>query len=113
MSFFLRYKWHFLFWAVYFAFWTSISLNSYPTPVFLALLITLGWAISQGSLAYFCIYRLIPLYFNTRRYGIFCRILAAVLLVSALFILGYQLLLFGLAHRPMPYSIGPAFLYFL
>lgn len=113
MSFFLRYKWHFLIWVVYFVFWTSISINSYPSPLFLALLITLGWAMGQGALAYLCIYRLIPLYFYTRRYGIFSRILAAGLLVSSLFILGYQVLLFGLAHHPMPYSIGAAFLYFL
>lgn len=113
MSFFLRYKWHFLFWAVYFAFWTTIAINAYPTPYYLAFLNTTGWAIGQGTLAYFCIYRLIPLYFYTRRYGVFLLIVTAALLVSSTFILGFQELVFSLAHRRLPYGIGPAFGYFM
>ena len=113
MSFFLRYKWHFLVWVIYFIFWTSLSVNAYHTPFFLALVITVGWAIGQGTLAYFCIYRLLPLYFYTRRYGIFALILLAAVLVSALFLLGFQELIFGLWRYPMPYSTGAAFAYFL
>lgn len=113
MSFFLRYKWHLLIWAVYFVFWTALSVNVYHTPFFLALMITLGWAVGQGTLAYFCIYRLLPLYFYSRRYGSFALILLAALLVSALFLLGYQQLVFALWQYPMPYSIGAAFAYFL
>ena len=113
MSFFRRYKWHFLVWAVYFAFWTTISMNAYPTPLYLALLNTLSWAIGQGALAYFCIYRLVPLYFYTRRYGAFTLILLAALLVSSTFILGFQELVFSLGHMRMPYAIGPSFGYFL
>jgi sensor histidine kinase YesM len=113
MSFFFRYKWHFLVWAVYFVFWTALSVNGYHTPFFLALTITLGWAIGQGTLAYFCIYRLLPLYFYPRRYGSFALILLVAIGVSALFLLGYQQLVFGLAHYPMPYSTGAAFAYFV
>src|SRR6516164_3185794 len=86
MSFFFRYKWHFLVWAVYFVFWTALSVNGYHTPFFLALTITLGWAIGQGTLAYFCIYRLLPLYFYPRRYGSFALILLVDIGVSALFL---------------------------
>jgi two-component system LytT family sensor kinase len=113
MSFFFRYKWHFLFWAVYFVFWTTISIKSYHTPFFLALLGTLGWAIGQGTLNYFCIYRLFPLYFNTRRYGIFSLILLLSLVAAALFILGFQILAFSIAQEHLPYSIGAGFGYFL
>jgi two-component system LytT family sensor kinase len=113
MSFFFRYKWHFLFWAVYFAFWTTVSVNSGHTPFFLAILTTLSWAIGQGVLIYFCIYRLFPLYFNTRRYGVFSLILLACLVLSVFFIMGFQILVFALAHRSMSYSIGAGFAYVL
>jgi len=105
MLFLSRYKWHFLIWAIYFAFWTTVSIDGYHTPFFLALLTTLSWAVGQGVLIYFCIYRFFPLYFNTRRYGVFSLILTAALVVSAFFILGFQILIFSLAHEPMSYSI--------
>ncbi len=111
MSFLSRYKWHFLFWAVYFVFWTTISIKGYHTPFFLGLLTTLGWAIGQGALYYFCIYRLFPLYFNTRRNGLVSLILLAALVVSALFILGFQILVLSLMHEPMSYSFGAGFGY--
>jgi sensor histidine kinase YesM len=113
MSFFLRYKWHFLVWAIYFAFWTTISMNSYPTPLLLAMLITLGWAIGQGTLFYFCLYRLVPLYFYTRRYVVFSLMLITAIAVSSLFILAYQLVVFGWWGVRMPYSYAAAFGYFL
>jgi sensor histidine kinase YesM len=113
MSFFLRYKWHFLFWAVYFAFWTSVSVKGYHTPLFLGLLTTLSWAIGQGVSNYLCIYRFFPLYFNRRRYGAFSLIVFATLVASTLFILGFQILVFGLAHEAMSYSIGAGLGYIL
>ena len=113
MPFFLRYKWHFLFWATYFAFWTFVSVRGYHTALSLALLVTLGWAIGQGVLNYFCIYRLFPLYFNTRRYGAFSCILIATLLVSTLFVLGFQVLVYRLAGDPLPYSVEAGFGYIL
>jgi len=113
MSFFLRYKWHFLFWAVYFVFWTTLSVRVYHAPFALALLTTLSWAIGQGLLNYYCIYRLFPLYFNTRRYGIFSLILAAGLVVSVVFILGFQMLVFAVAREPLFYSVGAGFGYVL
>ncbi len=113
MTFLSRYKWHFLFWAIYFAFWTTVSVDSAHTPLLLALLTTLSWAIGQGVLGYFCIYRLFPLYFNTRRYGAFSHILFAALAVSTFFILSFQILVFNLAHEPMSYSIGAGLGYIL
>jgi sensor histidine kinase YesM len=113
MSFFFRYKWHFLIWAVYFAFWTTISIRGYHTPLLLALLTTLSWAIGQGALNYFCIYRLFPLYFNTRRYGLISLVLAGALVASSVFILGFQILVFSLAQERMSYSIGAGFGYIL
>jgi two-component system LytT family sensor kinase len=106
MSFLSRYKWHFLFWAVYFAFWTTVSIKAAGTPLFLSLLVTLSWVIGQGALGYYCIYRLFPLYFNTRRYAVFSLILTAALVISTFCILGLQILVFALAHKLMPYSIG-------
>jgi two-component system LytT family sensor kinase len=106
MSFFFRYKWHFLFWAVYFVFWTTVSVKGYHTPLLLALTVTLGWAIGQGALNYFCIYRLVPLYFNTRRYGVASLIFVAALVASTIFILGFQIIIYSLADNPLPYSLG-------
>ncbi len=113
MTFFFRYKWHFLIWAVYFAFWTTLSIRGYHTPFVLALLTTLSWAIGQGLLNYFCIYRLFPLYFNTRRYGVFSLILGAGLVASVVFILGFQILVFALAHVPLFYSMDAGIVYVL
>jgi two-component system, LytTR family, sensor kinase len=113
MSFISRYKWHFLFWAVYFAFWTWLSLHSYHTPPGLALLTTVSWAIGQGGLNYYVIYRLFPVYFNARRYGKFTLFLLAGLALSVIFIMGFQILVFGVARVPLSYSIGAGFAYVL
>jgi two-component system, LytTR family, sensor kinase len=113
MTFFYRYKWHFLFWAIYFVFWTWLSIHSYHAPFVLALLTTISWAIGQGALNYFCFYRLFPRYFNTRRYGVFSLILGVGLALSVLFIMGFQILVFSLAHEQMSYSIGAGFAYVL
>lgn len=113
MTFVSRYKWHFLFWVVYFAFWTWLSIHSYHTPVFLAVLTTVSWAIGQGGLNYYCIYRLFPLYFNNRRYGQFSLRLVVGLVLSVLFIMGFQILVFSLARETMSYSIGAGFAYVL
>jgi two-component system LytT family sensor kinase len=113
MSFFFRYKWHFLFWAIYFVFWTTLSVRGYHTPFVLALLTTLTWAIGQGLLNYYCIYRLFPHYFSTRRYGVFSLILGTGVVVSTLFTLGSQVLVFSLAHVPMSYSTAADFGYVL
>jgi LytS/YehU family sensor histidine kinase len=72
-----------------------------------------SWAIGQGTVGYLCLYRLVPLYMYTRRYRTLFLLLIATLLASSLFILGFQVLVYVLARQPMPYSIGPAFLYFL
>jgi two-component system LytT family sensor kinase len=113
MSFLNRYKWHILFWVVYFAFWTTVSANSYRAPLVLHFLGTLGWAIGQGLLGYFCIYRLFPLYFNRRRYGRFVLILAGCMIPSSLFIVGFQVLVLGIAHVPMAYSLVASLVYAL
>jgi sensor histidine kinase YesM len=106
MSFLFRYKWHFLFWVVYFIFWTALSIKGYHVPLYLALLTTLSWAIGQGALNYLCIYRLFPLYFRTRRYGVFALRLAAALVIAILFTLGFQIVVFSLASERMSYSTG-------
>jgi two-component system, LytTR family, sensor kinase len=111
MAFLFRYKWHILFWTVYFIFWTFLSIYSYHTPLGLALLTTLSWALGQGALNYFCIYRLVPVYFNTRRYGVFSMILLAGYVVTTCFIMGVQILGFSAAHTTMPYSIAAGFGY--
>jgi sensor histidine kinase YesM len=99
--------------VAYFVFWTTLSVNVYHTPLLLALLATLGWAIGQGVLGYFCVYRLFPLYFNTRRYGRASLILGGSLVLSSLFILAFQVLLFSVAHEPMSFSFLGTFGYML
>ncbi|HVS96874.1 MAG TPA: histidine kinase [Puia sp.] len=106
MTFLRRYKWHFLFWLVYFVFWTEVSIRSSHTPLALAVLVTLSWAIGQGTLNYYSIYRLIPRYFHTRRYGIFTLLLAAGIVLSTFSVTGLQVAVFRLARVPMPYPVG-------
>jgi two-component system, LytTR family, sensor kinase len=113
MSFLFQYKWHVAFWMVYLTFWTAVSINGYHAPFFPALLTSLGWAVGQGTLNYWCIYRLFPVYFTHRRYWVFTGLLLAGLAASVFFIMGFQILVFALAGAPMSFSIGAGFGYVL
>jgi len=85
MRFFFRYKWHILFWILYYIFWSILSVHEYHTPPQWAVLFTTAWFIGQASVVYFCAYGLIPRYFNTRRYIVFTVLLVVALVLSAFF----------------------------
>ena len=108
-----RYKWHVLFWAIYFAFWTFWSIYSYSTPPLQAFLTTFAWFLGQASISYLVIYGLIPRFFNTRRYFLFSLLLLTGMLLSAVFILAVMTELFTLFNKPVPYSRKSEYFYIL
>jgi sensor histidine kinase YesM len=59
-SFFFRYRWHFLFWALYYIGWTSFSLYTYHEPVWLTLAVTTAWFLGQATMIYLAVYRWVP-----------------------------------------------------
>jgi two-component system LytT family sensor kinase len=113
MSFFSRYKLHILFWGCYFIFWPLLSIFQFHAPPVMALLITMAWFIGQSTIWYFLIYRVIPRYLSTGRYVVFTGLLLSSLMLSTSVILGAQVLIYGLWHRPMGVSLRAEFLYLL
>jgi two-component system, LytTR family, sensor kinase len=108
-----RFKWHVLFWAIYFVFWTLYSIYGYSTPPLPAFLITFVWFLGQASVSYLIIYGLIPRFFNTRRYLLFALLLLTGLLLSATFILAGMTGILGLFGKPVPYSVKAEYFYIL
>jgi len=86
MAFFLfRYRWHILFWVLYFIGWTWFSVSSYRTPVWNALGITLAYFLGQASMIYLTIYRWMPRLLKPRRIGLFFLAVTITMLCCAAF----------------------------
>ena len=95
-----RYKWHILFWGIYFIFWILYSVYSYHSTPGKAALMTLAWFLGQSSSSYLSIYWLMPKFFNKRRYVAFSLLFLAVLAVSALLIYGCIEAIYLTSHTP-------------
>jgi two-component system LytT family sensor kinase len=108
-----RYKWHLLFWVVYFIFWVLFSVYYYHSTPAKALIITAGWFIGQAGSGYLTIYWLMPLFFNRRRYVVFALLALGVLLVSSSLILVCILAIYQYSHTPLPVPVRSEFLYLL
>jgi two-component system LytT family sensor kinase len=96
--FFERYKLHILFWGVYILFWTIFAAAQYHKPAWFTLLISLIFFLGQSTISYWGIYRLVPVYFNHKRYGVFAFLVIGGIILSTAFIMGSMnglLLLFG------------------
>src|ERR1700720_2607146 len=104
-----RYKWHILFWGIYFIFWTLYSVFDYGTAPLQAFLTTFVWFLGQAGVSYMVIYWLIPRYFNTKRYYSFVILLLGGMLLSALFILAAMTGIFRLFSRSAPYVFKSEF----
>jgi len=85
MKVFLRFKYHLLFWILYFVCWTFFSTRYNHVDIETAFLVTFAWFIGQAGTFYCCIYVLIPHFFNKKRYGIFSLYMSATILLSAVF----------------------------
>lgn len=81
-----RYRWHILFWAVYFAGWTWFGARTYGYPFRTALLVTAAYAVGQGGLIYMTVYRWMPRYLLPRRTARFIAWTAAGLSGATAFI---------------------------
>ena len=69
--FLFRFRWHILFWILYFISWTWFSASYFHNPVWVALVLTTAWSLGQGSSIYLTIYRWIPRLLKPRRIWLF------------------------------------------
>lgn len=84
-GFFFRYRWHILFWVVYYIGWTCFSLYTYHDPVWLALAVTSAWFLGQATMIYLAIYRLVPRLLRPGRTWLFILALLACIFCSSVF----------------------------
>lgn len=82
--FFRRYRYHLLFWTVYFLFWTGYSMYSFGTPFLWAWLITSIYFVGHAGTFYTCIYWLIPKFYNTKRYAAFVALLLTIFMAGVI-----------------------------
>jgi two-component system LytT family sensor kinase len=80
-----RFRWHILFWVLYFIGWTSFSVLSYHSPVWIAFSITLAWFLGQAPMIYGTIYQWVPRLLKPRRIWLFFLAMAAGILCSSAF----------------------------
>jgi two-component system, LytTR family, sensor kinase len=104
--FLLRFRWHILFWVLYFIGWTSLSVYSYRIPVWIALVVTLAWFLGQAAMIYLTVYRWVPRFLKPRRIGLFVGALAGTLFGGAIFtsVSGYGFLKLTMASYPYSFS---------
>ena len=110
---FSRYKWHLLFWTVYFIFWIFFSAYQYNNSYGIAALYTFAWFTGQASSAYITTYWLVPAFFSRRRYVAFSLLYLVVLGLASLLILGIIILIQRAQHLPMPAPMGKEISYLL
>lgn len=111
--FFSRYKWHLLFWAVYFIFWIFFSAYQYKNTFAMAALYTFAWFTGQATSAYVTVYWLVPAFFSRRRYVAFALLYLLVLILSSGMILGMIILIQRMRHLPLPSPMGQEISYLL
>ena len=81
-----RFRWHILFWTLYFIGWTSFSMHTYHTPAWTALGVTTLWSLGQAVLIYLTIYRWVPRLLQPKHILFFILVLAIGILCSSAFI---------------------------
>ena len=108
-----RYKWHILFWGIYFLFWTLFSVFHYGNTPGKALFLTTAWFLGQAGSGYATIYWLIPGYLTRKRYFLFGFLLLIILVLSALLILSAILVVYRTGHTPLPNGPWKEFFYLL
>jgi len=80
-----RIRWHILFWVLYFIGWSSFSVLSYHSPLWLAFSVTLAWFLGQAPMVYLTIYRWVPRLLKPRRIWLFFLAMAAGIFCSSAF----------------------------
>jgi len=80
-----RFRWHILFWALYFIVWPSFSVLTYHSPVWIAFSITLAWFLGQAPMVYLTIYRWVPRLLKPRRIWLFFLAMAVNIFCSSAF----------------------------
>jgi len=110
---FSRFKWHILFWGIYFIFWVFFSMYYYHSKPGTAVVMTTGWFFGQATSGYLTIYWLMPYFFNRRRYFLFALLELVVLLIASGMILLCVLALYQQSHKPLPVPLRSEFLYLL
>ena len=89
-----RYRWHILFWVLYFAGWSWFSIRIYHESVWLALAVTAAYALGHAPLLYLTVYRWIPRYMRPRKTGGFVlRVLGGLAYATGMTTLCVHLLL--------------------
>ncbi|MBL0744366.1 sensor histidine kinase [Chryseolinea lacunae] len=73
---------HLVLWVCYFLFWMTVYQEQYKSKVMLLFVISFYFVFNAATF-YSVIYVLIPRYFNTRRYGLFCLLFVGMLLVAS------------------------------
>ncbi len=104
--FFYRFRWHFLFWILYFIGWPWLSVSYYHTPLWTALGITLAWFLGQATMIYLTAYLLVPRLLRSRRIWLFfCAFIAAIFCCALISWTGINWLLKStLAAEPFPFG---------
>ncbi|PSL45386.1 GHKL domain-containing protein [Chitinophaga niastensis] len=114
MSLFSRYKLdHFLFWIIYFIFWTGFSIYNYGTPLLWALSITTIWLIGQAATAYISAYFLMPVFLYAKRYILFILFFLATIAAGAIFIAACAVPMIRYVTSAFTYTFSTLFPYVL
>jgi two-component system LytT family sensor kinase len=80
-----RYRWHILFWILYYIGWTWFSVHSYGAALWTALSVTTAWFLGQTTLIYLSVYRWVPRLLRTRRNRLFILAVLLTTLATTLF----------------------------
>ena len=106
IRFLRRFRWHILFWALYFIGWTSFSSYTYHQAVWLSFAVTLAWFLGQATMIYTAMYVWIPRYMRPGRIWLFIFMLILSVFVAAVFTSTgmYWLLKLAASPQSLPFS---------
>src|ERR1700743_532317 len=62
-----RFRWHILFWLLYFAGWTGFSMFAYHGSLWFCLCVTTTWFLGQATMVYLTVYVWVPRFLKPRR----------------------------------------------
>jgi two-component system, LytTR family, sensor kinase len=111
-SFFRKYKLHHvIFWVLYFVFWTYFAARSDGVSYLNAFLMTGAWFVGQAGIFYSCVYWLVPVFFNKKRYIIFILLALIIVAISAAIPAGYTVWLMRQISPGFKISFSLFFLY--
>ncbi|HXB96297.1 MAG TPA: histidine kinase [Puia sp.] len=102
----VRYRWHILFWVLYYIGWSSLSVFAYHEPLWLGVAVTTAWFLGQTTMIYLAVYRWVPRLLRPGRIWLFVFALLATIFCASVFtsVAMNALLKANMPSYPLPLS---------